>query len=310
MNPPEARPPAPESAKPSIAAGNQEAVEAWDGVLFDRFARFRHIILPGLGAHGDRGLELHPPRPGERVLDIGCGFGDMTRQIAAMVRPGGEVVGADASRRFIEASQAEAEEAAVTNARFVVADVEAGGLDNGFDRAVSRFGTMFFANPVRALRNVRAALVPGGKLCMIVWRQKTDNPWLHDAELAIERILERRGDSAEPTCGPGPFSMANADTTSGILVSAGYQDIRLARCDTQMLIGSDLEEATDYLMALGPAAEIIRLAGEDARRIRPKLVEAVRGALEPFAGPDGVRAQMSTWVVSARAPGAGEVEPR
>ena len=136
----------------------------------------------------------------------------------------------------------------------------------------------------------------------VVWRQKPDNPWLYEAELAVEQFLERREDSDEPTCGPGPFSMANADTTSGILVSAGYEDIRLARCDTQMLIGRDLREAIDYVMALGPAGEIIRLAGEDAEEIRPKLVEAVRGALEPFEGPDGVRAQMSTWAVSARAP--------
>ncbi|HKF80932.1 MAG TPA: hypothetical protein VKB17_08935, partial [Thermoleophilaceae bacterium] len=83
-------------------------------------------------------------------------------------------------------------------------------------------------------------------------------------------------------------------------------DILLARCDTQMLIGRDLQEAIDYTMALGPGAEIIRLAGEHAERIRPKLVEAVRGALAPFERPDGVRGQMSTWIVSARAPDAGE----
>ena len=221
-----------------------------------------------------------------------------------MVQPEGEVVGVDASLRFIEAAMAEAHEAGAANARFAVVDVEAGGLEGGFDRTFSRFGTMFFANPVTALRNVREALVPGGELCMVVWRQKPDNPWIYEAELAVEQFLERREDSDEPTCGPGPFSMANADTTSGILVSAGYEDICLARCDTQMLIGRDLAEAIDYLMALGPAGEIIRLAGEDAERIRPKLVEAVRGALEPFDGPEGVHAQMSTWAVSARAPEA------
>lgn len=285
----------------NVTAGNREAVKAWDGVLFERFSRFRHIILPGLGAHGDRGLEFHPPQPGERVLDIGCGFGDTTQQIAAMVGPEGEAVGVDVSRRFTEAARAEAERASVANVRFAIADVEAGGLESGYDRAFSRFGTMFFANPVRALRHVRAALVPGGELCMIVWRQKPDNPWLHEAERAVERILERRDDSDEPTCGPGPFSMANADTTSGILLSAGYDDIHLVRCDRQMLIGRDLDEAIDYVMAIGPAAEIIRLAGEAAAPIRHTLVDAVRGALEPFDGPDGVRAQMSTWVVSARA---------
>lgn len=285
----------------TTAVGNQEAVQAWDGVLFERYAAFRHLILPGLGAHGNRALELHPPREGERVLDIGCGFGDATQQIARMVGPEGEAVGVDASPRFVQAATAEAQDAGIANVRFAVADVEAGGLEDGFDRAFSRMGTMFFANPVAALRNVREALVPGGRLCMVVWRQKPDNPWLHQAELAVQELVERREDSDEPTCGPGPFSMANADTTTGILVSAGYDDISLARSDIPLLIGRDLEEAIDYLMALGPAGEIIRLAGEDAERIRPKLVDAVRGALEEFDGPHGVRAQMSTWIVSARA---------
>ena len=137
---------------------------------------------------------------------------------------------------------------------------------------------------------------------MIVWRQKPDNPWMYEAQLAVEQYLERRENPDEPTCGPGPFSMANADTTTGMLVSAGYEDIRLDRTDTMIRIGEDLDEAIELVTALGPAGEIIRLAGEEAEEIRPKLIEAVRGALEGFADDDGVRAQMSTWAVSARAP--------
>jgi len=285
-----------------VTTANEEAVEAWDGVLFDRFSQFRHLILAGNGLQSDRALALHPPQPGQRVLDVGCGFGDVSQQIAAMVGPEGEVVGVDASPRFIDAARSEADEAGVTNVRFEIADVEAGGLESGFDRVFSRFGTMFFANPVRALRNVREALVPGGQLCMIVWRQKVENPWMYEAQLAVEQYLERRENPDEPTCGPGPFSMANADTTSGILKSAGYEDIRLDRSDTEMMVGSDLDEAIDLVCGLGPAGEIIRLAGEEAEEIRPKLIEAVRGALEPFATDDGVRAQMSTWIVSGRAP--------
>ena len=97
---------------------NAEAIAAWDGPLFDRFVRFRHIVTTGLGSHGDEALRLYPPQAGERVLDIGCGFGDTTQQIAALVGPEGEAVGVDAAPRFIEAAVSEAAEAQVRNARF------------------------------------------------------------------------------------------------------------------------------------------------------------------------------------------------
>ncbi len=154
---------------------NTEAIEAWDGVLFDRFVEFRDALVTGLGAHGNRALELYPPEPGERALDIGCGFGDTTRQLARLVGPDGEAVGVDASPRFIAASREEAAEEGVENVRYVVADVEAGlpeEVGDGFDRVFARMGTMFFANPVPAMRTIRAAMRPGALLTMVVWRQK------------------------------------------------------------------------------------------------------------------------------------------
>src|SRR5581483_4427821 len=119
-----------------------------------------------------------PPPPGGRVLDIGCGFGDTTQRLAQLVGPEGEAVGVDVSPRFIEASRREAEEAGVANARFFAADVQtADDLGGPYDHAFSRMGTMFFANPVVALRGVRAALRPGARLVMVVWRRREDNEW-------------------------------------------------------------------------------------------------------------------------------------
>ena len=285
-----------------MTTANDEAIGAWDGVLFDRFAEFRHVLLPGFGVHSDRALERHPPRPGERALDIGCGFGDTTCQIAALVGPSGSVLGLDAAPRFVAAARSEATAAAVDNVGFDVADVQAGGLEGPFDYAFSRFGTMFFANPVAALRNVREALAPGGRLCMVVWRRKLDNPWLQRAEVAVEQWVTEDEDSDEPTCGPGPFSMANADTTTDILLNAGFEDVALRRSDAPMRLGADLDEATAYVMALGPAAEVIRLAGADAERLRPEITAAVRGVLGEYEMDDGVRAPMSTWIVTAAKP--------
>jgi ubiquinone/menaquinone biosynthesis C-methylase UbiE len=283
--------------------GNEEAIEAWDGVLFDRFVEFRDVLVAGLGAHGDEALRIHPVEPGQRVLDVGCGFGDTTQQIAALAGPEGEAVGIDASARFIEAARGEAEEAGATNVSFLVGDVQAFEFEEaGFDRAFSRMGTMFFANPVAAMRNVRRALRPGGLLTMVVWRQKPDNEWLYRAEQVVEQFVEEPEESDEPTCGPGPFSMANADTTSGILLSAGFEDISLRRSDIPFRAGNDLQRAVDGVMAIGPAGEVIRLAGAEAERIRPRIEAALREALSVFQQPDGsVVANSSTWIVSARA---------
>ena len=298
--------PAVESAT-GIAPENEEAHEAWNGVLFDRFGEFREMIVATLGAHGAEGLRLNPPRPGERVLDIGCGFGDTTQAIARLAGPDGSAHGVDVAERFIETARAEAAQAGVSNATFEACDVQTAEFPAVYDYAYSRMGTMFFANPVAALRNVRNGLVPGGRLCMVVWRQKPDNEWLHRAELAVERFLPEpdRDATDEPTCGPGPFSMAGADVTSGILVAAGFEEISLRRCDIEVTIGATLEDAVALVMAIGPAGEIIRLSGDDAERIRPQLQEAIGGALADFGTDDGVRGPSSTWIVTARSPAEG-----
>src|SRR6478672_486532 len=246
----------------SAADVNEEAVRAWDGPLFDRFVQFREIVTTGLGAHGEAALRRFPPLTGQRILDIGCGFGDTTQRIADLVGPDGEVVGIDASRQFIEVARRETEAAGVTNARFDVADVQVADLGGPYDTAFSRFGTMFFANPVVALRNVRRALVPGGRLVMVVWRRREDNEWMYRAQTIVEGIVERPEEYDEPTCGPGPFSLANADTVTDVLLHAGYAEIALRRCDIPIAIGSDVDEAIDLVMALGPAGETLRLAGD------------------------------------------------
>jgi len=285
-----------------IAAANEEAIRAWDGPLYDRFVRFRDLLTTGLGLHGEAALALVPPQPGDRVLDIGCGFGDTTQRIAGLVGPSGEVLGVDAAPRFIETAQREAAEAGIGNASFAVMDVESARFDRRFDLAFSRMGTMFFANPVAAMRNVREALEPGGRLVMVVWRAKLDNDWLYRAQTITEQFVLKPEDYDEPTCGPGPFSMANADTTSGILLSAGFEGIGLRRCDLPIKIGKDLDEAIDVVMSLGPAGEILRLAGDRAEHLHQPVADALRDGLSEWAGPDGVIAPASTWIVTAELP--------
>jgi ubiquinone/menaquinone biosynthesis C-methylase UbiE len=280
---------------------NAEAIQAWDGPLFERFSHYRDLVTSGLANHGDAALALFPPQPGWRVLDLGCGFGDTTQQIAALVGPDGEAVGVDAASKFIEASRAEAAAAGVTNARFHTVDVQTGELGGPYDMAFSRMGMMFFANPVQALRNVRAALKPGARLTFVVWRIREDNDWIYRAQVITEAIVSRPEEYDDPTCGPGPFSMANADTVSGQLTAAGFRDVELHRCDLPILIGHDVDEAVELVMALGPAGEILRLQGDRAAHLHGEVRGALEAGMAEFAGPDGVHAPASTWIVSALA---------
>lgn len=283
-----------------IAAANEETTEAWSGPLFETFVRFRGLATAGLGRHGEWAMEIHPPQPGDRVLDIGCGFGDTSQDLAALVGPQGEVVGVDVSAPFIESARREAAEAGAANVSFAVGDVQVADLGGGFDYVFSRMGVMFFDNPVAALRNIRTAMAPDGRLCMVVWRRKLDNEWLHRAELVVDRYLERPEESDVPTCGPGPFSMANADTVGEQLSIAGFEEISFHRCDLPIKIGDDLDHAVEFNMALGPGAEVLRLWGDRVDELRPRLAAEIRAAIADFDGPDGVIGPAGTWIIGAR----------
>ena len=242
---------------------NAEAIEAWNGVLFDKFSRFRETLTRGLGGHGEALLERFPPHPGERVLDVGCGFGDTTITLARLVGSGGEAVGVDAAARFIETGRRDAAEQGVPNARFLVADVEREVPGGPYDRAFARFGTMFFANPVAALRNVRKSLASGGSFTFVVWRRKDENPCWFDPEQRVLRFVQVPEQTNAPTCGPGPFSMSGPDTVSAQLIAAGFDRIAFERHDRAIRLGRDVDDAVAFSMALGPAGEVMRLAGAE-----------------------------------------------
>ena len=287
---------------------NSIIIEAWNTVLFDKFVRFKHLLIDGLAGHSDEALSRHPPREGTRVLDVGCGFGDSTVKIAAAVGPGGEALGVDCAPRFVAAATDAGRAAGVGNVSFFVADVERDDLRGPYDSAFSRFGTMFFNMPGAAMRNIRRALKPDGELRMIVWRRREDNPWVHDAELCVKEIVPQvsHEDTDQVHCGPGPFSLAGADMVSDMLKSTGYDRIGFERFDAPICIGRSVDEAIDFAMALGPAGEIIRLAAEEGERRKEQVAAALREVLGVYRRDDGsVWAPSSTWFVSARNGGAG-----
>jgi SAM-dependent methyltransferase len=285
-----------------VYVDNNEATAAWNTILFDRFSEYRHIFVVALKRFGDVAIASTPPQAGDRILDIGCGFGDTAQQLATVAGPTSHVLGVDAAERFIAAAQEEATAAGVENVEFRVADVQTESLGGPYDYAFARMGTMFFANPVAAMRNVRQALRPGATLNMVVWRRKLDNEWMYRSEEIVDRHVPKPNaeESEALTCGPGPFSMANADTTGDILKAAGFEQMTFRRVDIDMFVGEDPREAVDVALALGPAAETVRLAGDDADRVRP-LIEndllALAGEYQTASGE--IVAPASAWIVSA-----------
>lgn len=284
---------------------NDTIIEAWNTVLFDKFKRFKHLLIEGLSGHSDALLSrgLHPK--GSRVVDVGCGFGDTTLRLAQDVGPTGEAVGIDCAENFIREARALALEKSAHNVGFLVADLQTHSLGGPYDFAFGRFGTMFFHMPGAAMRNIRRHLKPGGRLDMIVWRKREDNPWLHDAELSVRALVPvvSHDETDQVHCGPGPFSMSGADLVSSLLSAAGYRRIMFERFDTDICIGRDLEEAIAFAMALGPAGEIIRLAGKAGETKLPEVRRTLSDVLKRYQRDDGIWAPSSTWFVSAINPG-------
>ncbi len=231
------------------ASPNAEAIGVWNEILVPKFTRFRRVMVEGFGAHSRLALGRHPVHPGERVLDVGCGFGETTVELAQAT---GDALGLDCCEPFLAVGRADAARAGVAGATFLCADAQTARFERPFDVCFSRFGTMFFANPAAAMANLRRATRPGGRLLMLVWRRIEDNAPFWMAKQIARRHLPPPADQA-PSCGPGPFSMADAEGMEAMLRAAGWAEPAFERLDADIWIGDTVEEAIAFQMAIGPA---------------------------------------------------------
>jgi SAM-dependent methyltransferase len=285
-----------------VAAENLGFVGCWNEILTPKWIRFRHLLSGNGKLHSDVAMPRFGIRPGQRVLDFGCGFGETTLELGRLVGPSGSVLGLDCTSSFLEIATRERDRARVANVRFEHGDAQVHPLaPASFDVAYARFGVMFFESAVRALRNVRRALVPGGTVCLIVWRGLADNPAWGAAKDTVRRYLPPPGDGAA-TCGPGPFSWADEETDRSMLAAAGFTEIDLfERNDLPMCVGRSVEEAIDYQMLVGPSGEIVREAGEKGMRSLPQIRAELAELFRPYLRPEGVYMGSSTWFIRARA---------
>ncbi len=277
-------------------------VQFWNDVLAPKFIRFRHILVDGLSRHSEAVFPALPVRPGDRVLDVGCGFGDTAIRLAERVGPEGRVVGIDCCDAFLDFAREEIAARGLKNVSFMRGDAEIALPAENFDFVFARFGTMFFANPVAGLRNMRKALRPGGRMVHIVWRRRADNPWLSMAKDVVLRFLPEPGADAQ-TCGPGPFSMADEQTVTAMMRAAGYENIEFRRVDAPVLVGNDVKDAIAFQLAIGPAGEVFREAGALAEEKRAEIESALAEAIErQVVATGGIVMDSSSWVISATNP--------
>jgi ubiquinone/menaquinone biosynthesis C-methylase UbiE len=288
----------------AVAVTNEEAVRAWDTVLYQRWKANRRVFVGALDEVTEEVFARFPPPVCGCCIDIGCGFGDTTRRLAELVGPAGLALGVDSSPHFIEDARRETAEAEVDNIRFELADAQTARWEPIHDYAFSRMGTQFFASPAVAMRAIRGALKPGGRLHKLCWRRKAASPIWAETEEVVQQFLSRPEKYDADTCGPGPFSLGNPDTMRGILEAAGFTEIELEQCDFDYFMGADMDEAIESLLAIGPGAELIRLNGEYGESLRGEIAEALRERYAHWQKPDGsIVGRGSVWLVTATNPG-------
>jgi ubiquinone/menaquinone biosynthesis C-methylase UbiE len=277
----------------AVQRSSDEQARLWNGsagcawveaqALLDRTLQpFEDLLVAALAASGAR-----------RVLDVGCGTGSTTRAVARLLGATGRSVGIDISEQMIEAARMLAAQDR-TPATFICADAQTHRLEPaGFDLIMSRFGTMFFADPVEAFANLRRAGAQGASLCSIAWRGPEENPFMTAAERAAAPLLPNLQQRRVGTA--GPFGFADERRVRAILEESGWTEIDIRPIDAVCTLPEN--ELTRYGTRFGPVGTALREADPHTRA---QVAGAVRAAFEPYVHGDEARFTACCWMVGAR----------
>jgi SAM-dependent methyltransferase len=265
-----------------------------DEIRVGAWAEVREPLERQLAPLGRHALAALAPRPGESVLDIGCGGGETALELARAVAPDGRVVGIDLSAAVLAFARRTAK--GCEQVRFIQADAQLFPFElASLDAAFSRFGVMFFADPTAAFINIRRGLRPNGRLAFVCWRALEENPLdLLPLEAAAAHLPPQ---PAHDPDAPGPFAFASPGRVRAILEGAGFAEIAIAAHDEQVGSG-DLDTMLAVCSRVGALGRILRENPE----LQAAALPAVRSALAAHDGPEGVRLNVAVWVVTARAP--------
>ena len=278
---------------PRVAASNEDQLRAWDGDEGAYWADHADYFDRSVAAYHEPLLDRAAIQPNDRVLDVGCGTGQTTRD-AARISHAGSALGVDLSSRMLDQARRLAAEQGLANATFVQADAQVHPFDDAaFDLAISRTGAMFFGDHVAAFRNIGRALRPGGRLVLLNWQSLTDNEWLR----AISTALAAGRDLPPPPPDAGPFALSDPDRVRGLLTEAGFTDIGLDGMSASLWFGNDADDATRFAIGLlGWMLEGLDDAG------RARALDALHDTMAAHESAGGVLFGSTAWFVEATRP--------
>ncbi len=301
----------------ATAPGNIDQVEYWNGDVGRQWTASQERLDRAFRPFTAALIERAAPRRGERVVDVGCGCGELSLALAGLLGDEGRILAVDVSRPMLDRARSRTEAAGGKQAGQAApagqAEIEWQQADaavapfaaSGFDLLVSRFGVMFFGEPVGAFRNLRRALRPGGRLAMLCWRPMPENAWVAVPRAAMLPAVP--APAAMPPDAPGPFAFADAARVGAILAQAGFAEIASVAVDAPLEIsggGADqaaLETAVQFVAEVGPASGLLR---DIDAATRERAVDAVREALRERAGGGRLSLDAACWIYTATSPAA------
>jgi len=279
-----------------MPADNSEQIAEWNGALGERWVAMQQEIDRIVVPFGNAALKAAAPQPGERVIDIGCGCGDTSIEIARMVGEAGAVLGIDVSQPMLEVARSRGALTRYTHLAFRDGDASAAELPANTNLLFSRFGVMFFSEPSPAFSHLRKSLRAGGRCVFVCWRAPRDNAWAMTPLSAARKAMGITPAPTDPHA-PGPFAFADEERVRAILSGAGFSGIDVQRFDAAVFLGATPRSAAEGSLRIGPVSRFVREVGVEHL---PTILEAVERTLAPLATPDGhVSLNGSTWIVSA-----------